>query len=583
MVIRGKQALGTAFLGIVTVLFIFSGCSQNIIETPDGSRPNEYSAYLYSAGNLLYYQNDYAGAAEVYRMALRYDRNSRQIKKALFNALYHQVYHGRIPIQVFSGFVDTLLVQKAMDKQMLERTHDLYTQRKDFTGAKAVLEVYLRSYASANAYTSLFYLEQQLFNKNRLELLDKAFKLADKDAVFLNSLGYLYQHYNQSKAEKIWLQALKYDSTSQAASHLWNLYNKQSDNKKLIKLWNTFHLPQDKEKLAQVTAQSISSYNFQSLINLSDLLLKSDETELIINLLMAANLTNNNKVFTEAKEKLESLMLTKAQSQFKAFLVALHSLNNNDIEQSIAALSVLEGKKALDEVLTGYRSLALTSEKDKNPLILEQVRNTLKETFVQASEEQLPASVRNYLLAATDSLGISNQIELSDSLTLPCVQWFYDNNKRTYDTYLWLGTYYTRTKQTDKQISLLEEAIEQFQEDASLLNWLGYSYVLMADNLDEAEILIKRALQLAPDNPYYLDSLAWLEYIRGNYEEALRLMEIPSQLEKMPSEIAFHIGKILLALNKIEDAVKYLKLAVEINDDPDFVSQSLQILNSLEP
>jgi tetratricopeptide (TPR) repeat protein len=559
-----------------------SGCAQNKPVTPDGSKPNEYSAYLYSAGNVLQLNNDYAGAEAVYRLALRYDKHSQEIQKALFTSVLSRTYIREVPLAYFAGFVDSLIVNKDMDKLMLERSYDLYIQYQDNQRAKSILDVYLKKYATARAYTSLFYLEQTLYNRSRVELLDKAFKLAGEDAAFMNSLGQLFLAFNVAKAEKVWLTALKYDTTSQAAINLWDLYSRQANEQKLHKLWNTFDLPKDKDKLVEVLSHSVSTSNFEALVTLSDKILQTNEPSLMINLLLASTFTNNTEVYAKTSTKLDELTLNSQESQFRHFLTALYSLQNNKPAESLIALALVDGKKALEDILTGYRSLILSREPAMNETSLIKIKDFLKQVINPATEQQLQTPIKEYLLAYIDSLGMDNIPELSDSLSLSCVMSFYNQNRRTYDTYIWLAQYYHKTKQDSLQKDIIKEALDDFAEDASLLNWLGYSYVLDNENLDEAESLIRRALQLSPDNPFYLDSLAWLYYTKGDFQTALKLMAIPSRLEKMPSEIAWHIGEIYLALGDKDNALYYLELAVQINDDPIYVEKAKKTLEGIK-
>ena len=77
------------------------------------------------------------------------------------------------------------------------------------------------------------------------------------------------------------------------------------------------------------------------------------------------------------------------------------------------------------------------------------------------------------------------------------------------------------------------------------------------------------------------DSLAWLYFRMGKYEEALSAMEKPL-LEKIEnSEIAYHLGEIYLKINQTDIAIKYLKLAVELDNDSDSVKLSQKILLTL--
>lgn len=567
-----------------TMMLSMIGCAQNkpSIQTPDGSNPNEYSAYLFSAGNVLYYNGDFANAEGVFRLALLYDSHSSEIKKALFNTILRRTENNEIPLNRFHSFVDSLLVQKSMDKTMLEQAYSIYSKSDDKLNAKGILNIYLKKYASARAYTSLFYLEQELYGISRHELLEKAYKLAGNDAPFLNSLGYLYLAFDSTKAEKIWLNSRKYDTTAQSAQFLWQLYTRQNNTKKLHKLWDSFQLPVEKDKLLEVVNNSFEKAEFNSFVMLSDAILASNDPQFILTLLQASWYTNEDALFEQSWSKLQTMQLSKLESQLSYFYATLFYLRNDNYADALNWLSELNGKNALDELVMIYRATSLMNTTDADTLRIEIIKGKLGKTVEPATEEQLALPVKNYLLAAIDSLGIDNIISVSDSIALDCAEWFYYSNRSTYDTYFWLALYFNKTKQDARSKAMLREALDEYPEDAALLNWLGYSYVLTGDNLDEAEILIRRALQLAPDSPYYLDSLAWLYFIKGDFQQAVALMELPSRLEKMPSEIAFHLGSIYNAVNEKEAAIQYLKLAIEINDDPDTVAKAQALLDSMQ-
>ncbi len=80
--------------------------------------------------------------------------------------------------------------------------------------------------------------------------------------------------------------------------------------------------------------------------------------------------------------------------------------------------------------------------------------------------------------------------------------------------------------------------------NATALNALGYTLADRTDRYDEALELISQALQLKPDDPAIIDSMGWVQYRLGNYEEAvLRLREA---MKAFPDhEIAAHLGEVL--------------------------------------
>ena len=56
-------------------------------------------------------------------------------------------------------------------------------------------------------------------------------------------------------------------------------------------------------------------------------------------------------------------------------------------------------------------------------------------------------------------------------------------------------------------------------------NDLGYGWADAGKNLDRAEALIRVAVEAEPDNQSFLDSLGWVLYKRGQFDEARRHLE----------------------------------------------------------
>jgi tetratricopeptide (TPR) repeat protein len=71
--------------------------------------------------------------------------------------------------------------------------------------------------------------------------------------------------------------------------------------------------------------------------------------------------------------------------------------------------------------------------------------------------------------------------------------------------------------------SRLRKLIELQPENAQAYNALGYSYADRNMRLPEARQLIEKALQLAPNDPFILDSMGWVLYRQGDLEGALSL------------------------------------------------------------
>ena len=77
----------------------------------------------------------------------------------------------------------------------------------------------------------------------------------------------------------------------------------------------------------------------------------------------------------------------------------------------------------------------------------------------------------------------------------------------------------------DEMERLLRRLIELKPDNQNAYNALGYSLADRKVRLEEARTLIQKAVQLAPEDPFIADSLGWVEFRLGNTEEALRILE----------------------------------------------------------
>ncbi|MBR4417321.1 MAG: hypothetical protein IKS67_11160, partial [Victivallales bacterium] len=76
-------------------------------------------------------------------------------------------------------------------------------------------------------------------------------------------------------------------------------------------------------------------------------------------------------------------------------------------------------------------------------------------------------------------------------------------------------------KKQDEALKYVKMLYEQDPEDAHGCNFYGYLLADFNRELDLAEKLVGKALSQEPDNPAYLDSMAWIRYRQGRYGEAL--------------------------------------------------------------
>ena len=141
------------------------------------------------------------------------------------------------------------------------------------------------------------------------------------------------------------------------------------------------------------------------------------------------------------------------------------------------------------------------------------------------------------------------------------------------------GAMLERQKQYDQAEAEFRKVLEAHgQQYASAANYLGYMLADRNVRLDEASDLIKKALDMEPENGAYLDSLGWVYYRQGKLDQAEGLLQRALQRQPDPT-VHDHLGDVYAKEGKIRDAIsqweaslKEFKSQPQSADDPEEVA-----------
>ncbi len=133
--------------------------------------------------------------------------------------------------------------------------------------------------------------------------------------------------------------------------------------------------------------------------------------------------------------------------------------------------------------------------------------------------------------------------------------------------YLFGSTLAEELKRVELALEYGRKALALAPDNASACNFLGYLLADHGQSLEEAEGLIRRALDAEPENDAYLDSLAWVYYRQNRLAEAHEAMNraVCAGLQDLDGEILDHAGDICAALKLSELALWYWEKAVAAN------------------
>ena len=147
------------------------------------------------------------------------------------------------------------------------------------------------------------------------------------------------------------------------------------------------------------------------------------------------------------------------------------------------------------------------------------------------------------------------------------------------------GISHERLDNWDESEADFRKALELNPDQPQVLNYLGYSLVEKQGNMDEALDMIERAVAARPDSGYIIDSLGWVLYRLGRYEEAVAPMQKAGELLPIDPVVNDHLGDVFWAVGRKLEAEFQWKRALSFIDpddtdseaDPDRIRRKIEV------
>jgi tetratricopeptide (TPR) repeat protein len=143
---------------------------------------------------------------------------------------------------------------------------------------------------------------------------------------------------------------------------------------------------------------------------------------------------------------------------------------------------------------------------------------------------------------------------------------------------------YSRSLTAEKmgRIDMMEQDLKRILQrdpnNARALNALGYTLADRTDRYQEAYGYIERAFKQRPDDIAILDSMGWVLYRLGRLDEAQEyLRRAAAQIRD--GEIAAHLGEVLWAAGKRDEARQIWEEALKFAPDHEVLQQTIQRFN----
>ena len=131
------------------------------------------------------------------------------------------------------------------------------------------------------------------------------------------------------------------------------------------------------------------------------------------------------------------------------------------------------------------------------------------------------------------------------------------------------GICYERSHQWTKAEADFKHALTLAPDQPFVLNYLGYSWADMGQNLTQARAMIEKAVQRRPNDGAIVDSLGWVMLRQGEIAEAVRTLERAVELDPEDASINGHLGDAYWAAGRKLEATYQWRRALIFNPEPD--------------
>ncbi|HOT40413.1 MAG TPA: hypothetical protein PKV08_04270 [Candidatus Syntrophosphaera thermopropionivorans] len=559
------------------LLALSSGASKEIDKKSPNIIPDYRAIKSYTLASYYYFDGDYVAADKYFKQSLKYDPKSYTIRKqSLLNSF--ELYNKKgISAKKLQKLIDDYKKFAPLDEDLLYAAYDFYRYTQNETELIKIISELQTKYPSPRAYLQSFLFELQYHQRVYPEYLSKAQELAGNDPTFYPLLIRLWSFFSPEMEKQAIIRYYELDKGEQSNAFLAEYIVRNQDLELAQQYLSSLHYPEDKDYMLYFATAQWSNQPNPLLPDLADYFLRTSDLELISELALSALTQHRWDLFPEIELTVEASSASDEEKQSLYSLLIAYSLYTSNDKNLADILEKLTELKYFDAVFI-YYSCAVNQKIDPN-VKLPTAEDY--ELFINEIKKRLPDEPpARYLQTIASPEEENSEPLILDSKYLLAL-WLKEHHTLCPEDYEFIISYCHLKKNFSEERNFLLEAINKWPDHSSFYNDLGYSMLINGEDPEQAATLIRKALTYEPENPYFLDSLAWYNYLTGNYSEALNLMSIPQKMENMPAEIAYHLGAIHLALHNYKDARLWLQKCLTINNDPEAEELAIKALKQI--
>lgn len=143
------------------------------------------------------------------------------------------------------------------------------------------------------------------------------------------------------------------------------------------------------------------------------------------------------------------------------------------------------------------------------------------------------------------------------------------------------GIIYNDLGRVSEAIAAMERVLEVNPQNADALNFVAYAFAERGVNLDRAEQLVRKAIELSPQDGFYKDTLGWIQYQRKEYQQAVDTLRRASEMTGGDVIVLEHLGDSLVKIDELAEAAETYRTALESGRDQAAEERSAEVSAAL--
>lgn len=509
---------------------------------------------------------------QLLREALVYDPESATLMQKLAIANYKA---GNIPEAI--SWAEKAEAQDPSRRDLHLLVAGLYTTSKDYTKAQELYGNMVKQDAhdgEAMLYLGAIYTELEKYTA-AVKIFRKLGQMKDFQSAHLVHyyLARVYSEQAPKKVDRVIAELKKSVELKpdffDAVSMLGHLYEKKYGPKKAYEFYADYQKKYGPNvKVAEILSQhyiSVNDYDraFEQL-EIQDEAGGDDQIQ--IKLKMALILIEK-KMYDPAIAKLQEILKVAPESdKVRFYLSAVYEENK-------------QYKDAVSEYLKIDSSSSYFEEAHLHAAFLEKAagKTDKAQAILQQSIEKGVQNPQSYFL---QSQIFEEQKQSQKALDLlKNVEEKFSANPQYY---YYMGTLEDRMNLKNDMLESMKKVVELDPNHAQALNYIAYTWAEQGQFLGKAEEYAKKAVLAEQGDAFILDTLGWVLFKKGQYKEAISILQKAHAMQPEVSIISEHLGDVYSKMNVTEKARTFFMKAAEQEEDTSRKTEIQSKLSKLE-